>query len=159
MILDDAHINRNARSGHGFHHNFIVHSFKQHAFHLSGHLTVLHIYNVNILRTDNHINRFILVESEIHTVKCDVVKAHFVILGHGAREDVTLAYKVRHETVRRLIVNILRRSHLLDLSILHDNDLVRHGERLFLIVSDKNKGDSYFLLDPFQLVLHLFAQL
>ena len=58
-----------------------------------------------------------------------------------------------------LVVNILRGADLLHLAAVHDHDGIRHGQGLFLVVSDIDKGNVHLALQTLQLQLHLFAQL
>ena len=136
-----------------------MHALKEHAEHLSGHLPVLYIDNIDILGPDDDIYRLLFLKSKIHTVKCDIIKPHLVILEHDTRDDIALSDEICNIPVCRLVVYLFRRTDLLDLSALHDNDLIRHRQRLFLIVCDKDKGNADLLLNPLQLVLHLLAQL
>ncbi len=58
-----------------------------------------------------------------------------------------------------VLVDLGRGTHSLDTALVHDRDGVRHRHGFFLIVRDVNEGDSYFVLDPLELDLHLFAKL
>ena len=79
--------------------------------------------------------------------------------GHDPVEDVAVADEVRHERILRFVVDIFRRTDLLDLALRHDDDLVRHGQRFFLIVCDIDERDAQFIVHFFQFELHLFAHL
>ena len=59
----------------------------------------------------------------------------------------------------RALVQGSRVGQLLDASVVHDRNAVRHGERLFLVVRDVEEGGSGLLMDASQLGLHLLAQL
>ena len=159
MVADHPHIHRDAGSRHGLHNDLIVYALKQDAQHLAGHLSVRRIHNVDVLRTDHHIHRLIFFKTKIHTVKRNVVKPHFIVFYHDSRQDIALTDEICHKPVDRFIINIFRRSHLLNLSVIHDHDLIRHGQRLFLVMSDKDKGNTHLLLDPLQFILHFLAQL
>lgn len=73
----------------------------------------------------------------------------------GIYEDVGLAYKIRHEARRRPVIERLRRIGLLDPPGAHDEDAIRQGERLLLIVSDADGGDA----ELFVQALHFHLQL
>ena len=69
---------------------------------------------------------------------------------HAAFEHVDgrRPQKLRHEQVHRAVIDLLRLSDLPHNALLHDDDHVRNAHRLFLIVRDKDGGDTGFLLDP-----------
>ena len=56
--------------------------------------------------------------------------------------DIAVADKVSDKSILRFIVNILRRSDLLDIALIHNNDRVGHGQCLFLVMCDINKGNA-----------------
>ena len=58
-----------------------------------------------------------------------------------------------------LVVNVGRRADLLDHTAVHHHHGVGHGQGLFLVVGDEDKGDPRLLLDLLQLHLHVLAQL
>ena len=78
---------------------------------------------------------------------------------HDAVDDVALADKVGDKRIFRFIINILGRTHLKDVAVIHDDDRIRHGKGFLLVVRHINKGDLKRLLHTFQLNLHLLAQL
>ena len=78
---------------------------------------------------------------------------------HDGGDDVGVADKVRDKGIFRLVVNLLRRAHLLDIALVHDDDGVGHGESLFLVVGHVDKGDAELLFKAYQLVLHVLAEL
>ena len=81
------------------------------------------------------------------------------VLLHGAFEEIGSADEVGDEPRRRRLVDLARRPHLLDPSVLHDGDDVRDRERLFLVVRDVHGRDAERLLEPLELEAHLRAQL
>jgi hypothetical protein len=58
-----------------------------------------------------------------------------------------------------MIVNLARGADLQNFSATYHRDTIRHRQRFFLIVGNENKGNPGLVLQPFQLDLHLFAQL
>ena len=54
---------------------------------------------------------------------------------------------------------MLGRADLGNISVLHHDDGVRHGQRLFLVVGYKDESDAQALLHAFQFQLHALAQL
>src|SRR5690606_35586026 len=61
-------------------------------------------------------------------------------------DKVGLADKLRDETGRRLLVELLRGADLLDLTLIHDDDDVGDGQRLRLVVGDVDGRDPQLLL-------------
>ena len=88
-----------------------------------------------------------------------VFQKYALILHHDGGDDVGVTDKVRDEGVFRLVVNLLRRAHLLDIALVHDDDGVGHGEGLFLVVGHVDKGDAELFFQAYQLVLHVLAEL
>ena len=78
---------------------------------------------------------------------------------HHAVHNVGIADKVRHKGIFRLIVDILGGTDLLHLAAVHYNNGIRHGQGLFLIVGNINKGDVHLTLQTLKLQLHLLAEL
>ena len=58
-----------------------------------------------------------------------------------------------------MIVDLVGRADLLDHAVAHDDYLVGHRERLFLVVGDEDERDADFLLDPHKFKLHFLAEL
>ena len=159
MITDHSHIDGYTCPRHCLHHDFIVNSLKQDTEYFSCHLSCADIHDIDILRTDYHIHRLFFLESKVYTVKGNIIKPDFIIRKHHTRNNITLPNEIRYKPVCRLIINILGCSHLLDFSVFHNHDLIRHGKSLFLVMGDKDESDADFLLDPLELVLHFFSQL
>ena len=78
---------------------------------------------------------------------------------HHAVHNVGVADEVRHKGVLRLVVDVLGGADLLHLAAVHDHDGVGHGQGLFLVVGDVDKGDVHLALQTLELQLHLLAQL
>ena len=76
-----------------------------------------------------------------------------------AVEDVGLADEVGDEGVGRRVVEFARRAVLRDHRIVHDDDAVGDGQRLFLVVRDVDHGQPELLLDLADLLAHMAAQL
>src|SRR6266853_1598063 len=73
---------------------------------------------------------------------------------HRGRTDET-----GDELVRRVVVELERRSGLLDAARVHDDDLVRHGHRLDLVVGDIDRSRLQSLVQRLDLGAHRDAQL
>ena len=136
-----------------------MHALEQHRLDTAAQQAVLRCDNIQILRTDDHIDFFVRRETAVHAVKRMAVKNNAVVARHHTVCDVALADEVGNIAVDRLVVNVDRRADLFDVAALHDNNRVGHGQRFFLIVGDKDKRDADFLLDVFQFALHFLAQL
>ncbi len=76
-----------------------------------------------------------------------------------AVEHVGGADELRDEARRRRVVDLLRRSDLLDPAAVEHADAVAHRQRFVLVVGDEHEGDAELALQRLQLDLHLFAQL
>jgi hypothetical protein len=68
------------------------------------------------------------------------------------------ADELRHESVRRMIVNIERCVELLQASFLHHCNARRECHRFCLIVCDVDRRRSELVLKTLQLATHLDAQ-
>ena len=75
-----------------------------------------------------------------------------------AADPVDRAQEARHEARARAQIDVLRRAHLLDAPCVHHRQLVRHGERLLLVVRDQQERDADAALQGLQLDAHLLAQ-
>src|SRR3989442_473479 len=78
---------------------------------------------------------------------------------NGPVEEFASPEKARHESGHGSLVELLRCTELLDSTMVHDRDAVRHGHRFLLIVGHVDERDAYLGLDPLQLDLHRLAQL
>ena len=78
---------------------------------------------------------------------------------HNTWNDVALTDEIRYEGIFRLVVDLLWRTHLLDITLVHDNDGIGHRQCLFLIVGNIDKSDAKFIFQADQLVLHVLAEL
>ena len=76
-----------------------------------------------------------------------------------AVEEVTLAQEVGDEARARLVVERAGRAALHELAVAQDGHLVRHGQRLFLIVGDVDEGHADPSMERLQLPAELGAEL
>ena len=139
--------------------DFIVNALEGHIRHRAGQILLGGRHDVDILRANNHVDTFMRGKTFVDTGKAPAGKFAEVILVHDTVKDITLPDKIRHKSILRLIVNILRRANLLNEALVHHHNRIAHGESLLLIVRDKNEGDTGCLLNPFELHLHILAQL
>ncbi|MCY1355165.1 hypothetical protein D9M69_415760 [compost metagenome] len=76
-----------------------------------------------------------------------------------AREGIVFTDEAGDEGSGRFFVEFARRSHLLDDPIIEDCDTVRHGQCFGLVMGDVHHRDAQPLVQAFDLVLHLLAQI
>jgi len=114
--------------------------------------------DLDILGTDNDIDRFILFKAGIDAFVSSPLKFDAVIRVHDAGDDIAFPDEARRKGVHRLVIDILRRADLLDHAAVHDDDGIAHRERLLLIMRNINKRDAEPLLNLFEFKLHLLAQ-
>ncbi len=75
------------------------------------------------------------------------------------REQVADAQEPGDEPRPGSLVQAGRIGQLLVATVVHDGDAIGHRHRFFLVVGHEDERDPDLLLDPFQLDLHLLAQL
>ena len=75
----------------------------------------------------------------------DFFRCHFSV------KNITLADKICHKYIFWLVIDFFRRSNLLNHSIRHDHDLVRHCQRFLLVMRYIDKRDAEFLVHRHQL--------
>src|SRR5471032_722831 len=76
-----------------------------------------------------------------------------------ALDDVRRADEPGDELCCGALVDLARRSDLLDAALVEDGDVVAHRQRFFLVVRDVQEGHAEVLLERLQKYLHLLAQL
>ena len=116
-------------------------------------------YDIHVLGADDHVHGLLGLEALVHAVEHMARKAHAAVTQHHAVDDVALADEVGHEGVFRLVIDVDRGADLLNAALAHDDDRVGHAQCFLLVVRDKDEGDPGRLLDVFQLLLHILAQL
>ena len=119
-------------------------------------------HDVYVFRPYDHVDPAARREALGRTVdarELSAVDLDDLLVDHLAGEYVAVSDEVRDESVDRLVVDFLRRALLLDVALVHDDDLVGHRQGLFLVVGDVYEGDAELLLEPDELVLHLLPEL
>ena len=111
----------------------------------TGNCAFFRFYKVNILWTDDYIDRFIMSKSGIDTIKFCTKNLYQAVLYHNSFDDITLSDKVCYKSILWLIVDIFRRTHLLNIALIHNNNRIGHGKGFFLIVSDVDEGNTKFI--------------
>ena len=106
-------------------------------------------YQLHILGTDDNIYGLVLTETGIYTIKTGTQDFYQTISDHGGTDDITVTDKISNESIFRFIIDALRSTDLLDITLVHDYDGIGHGQSLLLIVGHIDKGDANLLLtDP-----------
>ncbi len=77
---------------------------------------------------------------------------------HRGRDNHALADKIRNESIDRFMVQIIATALLLDTTLVDNANLVRHRERLVLVVRHQNRGGTLLLQNITHLARQLFAQ-
>ena len=75
------------------------------------------------------------------------------------RSTLTEPEEPGDERGRRVLVELLRRAHLLDLALVQHDDLVGDLERLLLVVGDEQAGDVDLVVEPAEPGAELVADL
>ena len=112
----------------------------------------------DILRTNDRRDQRALLDV-VDACKFASAEACAQFAGHNAVENVTLSDKVSYERIFRLIVNIFRRTDLLDAAFRHDNNRVGHSQGFFLIMSDINESDTQVSVHLLEFELHFLSHL
>ena len=102
--------------------------------------------HLDVLGTDDHLHALLPGKAAVHAGEIHAREGDEEIAVHHAVHDVGVADKVCHESVLRLIVDVLGGSDLLHLAAVHDDDGVGHGQGLFLVVGDVDEGDVHLAL-------------
>ena len=136
----------------------VMHTLKRDRGDGAAKVTVVRRHDVDVLRTDNDVHGFVFLKACVNALKASAEELHESVLKHHAVEDIAFADEIRNEGVFRLVVNILRRTDLLDAALVHDDDGVGHRKRLLLIVSYIYKSNAHRLLNTLELVLHILAE-
>ena len=81
------------------------------------------------------------------------------VFHHHTIDDITVADKIRYESIFRFVIDFFRCSHLLDIALVHNDNLIGHGQCFFLIVGHVQECDSQFVLQADQFILHFLSHL
>ena len=114
-------------------------------------------HNVKILRTKHNLDFFIILKAFVHAFEFKSVKLNQIISDHNSFYNIGLSNEACYETVFGLVVNIGRRTDLLNFTVIHNDHGIRHGKGFLLVMRNVNEGNSNLPLDFFQLNLHLFS--
>ena len=82
-----------------------------------------------------------------------------MVRGHLDEVHRRAADEPRDEAVDRLVIQLLRRAHLLQKTFVHHRDPLAHRHRLDLVVGDVDHGRLEALVEPGDLGTGLHAQL
>ena len=109
-------------------------------------------------RPDGHTDFRTGIASEFqrNTIETAEIKDPILV---GSIDEVGQADKSGDKFIGRTLVDILRRTDLLDHAVVHDRDPVGNCQCLFLIMRHIDRCDADFALDAFDHVAHFHAQL
>src|SRR5216684_7696951 len=77
----------------------------------------------------------------------------------AAVEQVHVAEKIVNKCIRRMMIDFVWRTHLLDASFVHQNDAIGHLQRFFLIMRDKDARNFEFVVKPSEPAAQCFTHL
>ena len=101
-----------------------MHALERNVPYRSSDLGLIRFHNIQILRTENHLNGFVVLKSLIHTFKLETIKLYQEIFDHRSFYNIGFSDKACNKTVFRLIVDICRRTDLLNLTVIHNNNRI-----------------------------------
>ena len=116
-------------------------------------------YNFNIFRPYNSFNKCVFTKSAVKAFKCNTAEWYKIVFNHNSINYIWFAYKVCYKSVYRFVINILRRTYLLNFALVHNNNGVWHWKCFFLVMSNINKCYSKSFLNCFKFGLHIFSKL
>ena len=102
---------------------------KQLTNYLPVHNTLTILTDFDILRSDYCIDRLSDIESiipAIYALKYMTIYLNQLIIYHLGIDDVAISDEVGNKGILRLIIYLFRCSHLLNVSIVHNDDSIRH---------------------------------
>ena len=115
--------------------------------------------HLDVFRSNHYIYLLVASESLIHTRNLRSGNLYQTVVDHRSAEDVALADEICHKRIGWFVVDIGRRSYLLDFSLAHHHDGVAQGQCFFLVVGNIYEGDSQTIVHLLQLQLHVFSHL
>ena len=116
-------------------------------------------YKVDVFRTNNYVNRFIFSETFIYAGKFCAEDLNQLVAEHNTRNNITFTDEVGNESIFRLVVDLFRSTHLLDIAFVHYDDRIGHRKGLFLVMGNVNECDSKLVFQTDQFVLHVLSEL
>ena len=108
--------------GHNFH--LIMNAFKNKVGNNAVNTSLSRLHKINILRTDHYVYRLILSETFVHTGEIHTQDLHKTVLHHSCRNNIALPDKICHKSIFRLVVDLLRRTDLLNIPLVHYHDSI-----------------------------------
>lgn len=140
------------------HNHFKVDAQERDVGHRAADMVVIGGHHFYVFRPDDYVHRFVRGKAFVQALEPVAAEFAHKVLAHDAVENITFPDKIGHKCVFRFVVNIFGGTDLLDHALIHDHHGIRHGQRFFLVMGDKHKGNARLLLDLFQFHLHVFAQ-
>ena len=84
---------------------------------------------------------------------------HRLAVLHPTAEHVDVAHEADDERRRRMVEDLLWRSDLLDVALVHHHHPIGDFERFFLVVSDEDAGEADLVVQPSQPAAQLLPDL
>ena len=140
------------------HGHFIVDTFKNRGLNNTSQLR--HIRNgedIKVFRTNDYIYRSILTKTFIHTFKFRTTETYQFVMYHRTVKNIAFSDKIRHKRIDRLIININRRTDLLNLSLTHYDDSITQSQCFLLIVSYIYKCNTQRFMHFLEFHLHILT--
>ena len=91
---------------------------------------------------DDNVYRLVCSESLIDAGKFRTEDFNQLVVDHQTVHNVALADEVGNECVFRLVVDLFRGTHLLDIALVHNYDGIRHSKCFFLVMGNIDKGNA-----------------
>ena len=132
-------------------------SFEDDGSYSARHNTFVRRSNLYVFGTHDDVYGLVLFKTAVQASKGLAAETHQSVVGHNPREDVAFPDKVGNEGVFGFVINHFGGADLLNGTVRHNDDCVRHSKRFFLIVRDVDKGDAKPFVHGFELELHFLA--
>ena len=129
--------------GKNFH--LIVNALKDQVCYNSVNNTFSRLDKINIFRTDYSIDRTVMTKSYVYTFPDSTEHTDNFVFEHGCSNNITVSNKISYECILRFVINIFRGADLLDVSLIHNDNRIRHCKSFFLIVRYIDKCNSKFI--------------
>ena len=111
---------------------------------------------LDVVRTDHHVD--LGPSRKARAVGQGTDLGQNPLLGDAAGQEVGLSHKAGHESGRRLVIDLLRPTDLLQSPLVQDADPVCDHERFLLIMGHKDRGGPQLPEDRIHLEVHLGHQ-
>ena len=111
----------------GLYLHFVVDTFKNKVGYFALNGSFFRRYEHNIFRTDDNVNRFVLTKAGIYTGKFGGKEGYEFVTYDSGMNNVTVTDKVSNKRILWFVINYLRSTNLLDITLVHNYDGIGHG--------------------------------